>query len=1536
MTTFVGALSRSNVIATLAHILLRSVSSPVSNDIAVDDLVQSSPIVSPLEIVVVEEEKDEEIIYDDAAVVDNNNIDPPSPLSVPPSPPSPSAPITIPPIAASGKQRNRRRGGKKRIQSSQPSIPSIPSSPPAASSKTPLHTIRLAPPGGMLALVASSSPRHPHPLSSTTGALSSLVFKIDSGATNHFTTGDTMMLDALLNPSVSIKVANGESLVGQCSIGTLRLKTKGGTLFALNNVVSHPGMSENLISISQMVKGGERRAVMDDKSCRIIDKNGQTILEAFKIGNLYILHVDINTDNPTNRSYLAFSSVLDNYNSTHSALSTSSPDHALWHSRMCHLSHGGIKKSIDAKAIGGIEKWKTDAGDQLCEGCMLGKSHRLRFMDSIATTNKATFAMERFHSDLLGPLTESAHNAVYMLLIIDEYTRFVAIYNIKKKSDTRYNLEDFITESETRHNRKLVELHTDGGGEFNSNALKEYLRERGTILTNTPAYTPQRNGIAERMNRTIIESARSMMHECKAPPEMWSLATKTAVYVKNRCSLRVDSTQTPYQMWTNKTEPTNIHALRVFGCDAWVLTADKVKNNRGTARIKLDAKGEHVIFVGYAELSLAYVVMNMNGELTASKHVRFEEGHFTMMAAYAKSLNAAERIGHRTFNEEIEAVYISEEDQIVQAVINSNMEELAREAEQTASLLPPPPVPLPPPPPPPRIISPPIESNDDRIAAGFRRRGMEPPSAVLSAPVIPPAIVPPFIPPPPIVPIAPIVIAIPPPLPSPIIAIIPPAAAAIPSPPASIIIIPPPLGRRTAAPRVSTQPRASLPRAASTPAIAPAPVAAPAKPPSSSRPNPALDGARSSVTRRHATFLQEAGISPDSLADDAIPIAAVIEPVVAPPAAAPRLSRSVTIANNIANVRKFQGFSAQLHHAALQHEYDFGGVDTNIVQHSFPRSLVSDTESAMTATINTNPSHIDERAYLALDREYGRTLREQEMVHSYNAYAATMKPLRDPLTWNECMQREDAAEWKDSAQREFDSLQKHGVWKVIPGAPPGRPVIGCKMVFKIKLDANGDILKYKCRVVAKGFAQREGIDYNETFAPVLHYKTLRLLLSLVASLDYEMLQGDVPTAFLNAVCEEEVYMHLPDALKHEYPPGSVCRLLKTLYGIKQAPRAWNQDLNTAILALGYNRCIKDSCVYTKMSRSGKMMILPIFVDDVFPMCAKEDLPEMQIHINELMRKYEIPSFDNAEMVLGMRITRDRSKRTLILDQELYISQLLIEYGMDNCKFSKTPASLTRGKKEESQRAAIFQERDDPTIDEPESINGYPKYGSLVGALMYAAISTRPDIAHSVSFRARHLLHPTHFDWIAAKRILHYLAGTAALGIKYGGDMNCTTAVLNGAFCDANWGGEAGTDRKSTSGYAIKMNGGVISWGSKKQGCVAQSSAEAEYYAAATCTTEVLWARQLLGELGFPQTTPTIIRCDNQPCVNMTDNDVHHDRTKHIDIKHHFIRDHVQKGDVKLLYIPTERQQADVFTKALGFVAHQRITNALMKQERIVV
>ena len=356
----------------------------------------------------------------------------------------------------------------------------------------------------------------------------------------------------------------------------------------------------------------------------------------------------------------------------------------------------------------------------------------------------------------------------------------------------------------------------------------------------------------------------------------------------------------------------------------------------------------------------------------------------------------------------------------------------------------------------------------------------------------------------------------------------------------------------------------------------------------------------------------------------------------------------------------------------------------------------------------------------------------------------------------------------------------------------------------------------------------------------------------------------------------------------------VCKLKKSIYGLKQSPRCWNSALDVYLKQIGFTQSNSDPCIYFK-DAGGEKVYMGVYVDDIV-LAARTDKVLQQVK-SDLATKFDIKDIGKLHYFLGMSIIQDDDCKSVWIGQPGYTEKILTKYNMQNCNPVSTPA-------EPGTKQKLASETDE-CVDKQ-------MYQSAIGSLMYLSVGTRPDITYIVSNLARFSSKPTTDHWNAVKRVMRYLRGTTKLGIHYSSE--CSNKLIG--YSDADWGGDV-NDRKSTSGYIFKLNGGAISWRSKKQSCVALSTAEAEYIALSAAAQEFLWLNQLISELTTSENQQITILEDNQSTIAMTHNPQFHGRSKHIDIKYHFVRDHVNNGNIKLMYCPSGDMTADMLTKGLS-------------------
>lgn len=495
----------------------------------------------------------------------------------------------------------------------------------------------------------------------------------------------------------------------------------------------------------------------------------------------------------------------------------------------------------------------------------------------------------------------------------------------------------------------------------------------------------------------------------------------------------------------------------------------------------------------------------------------------------------------------------------------------------------------------------------------------------------------------------------------------------------------------------------------------------------------------------------------------------------------------------------------------------------------------------------------------------------------------------DPLTYREAMSRPDAKQWEITMKEEIKSQMENKTW-ILVERPSNRKVVKCKWVYLIKIDG-----RYKARLVAKGFTQIEGIDFQETFSPVARYEAIRFLLAHAALENWELEAMDIKTAFLHGELNEEIYMEQPEGFVKKGQETKVCKLQKAIYGLKQASRTWNEKLHQTLLEQGYKRTRSDAGVYVYHHDQAEVILI-VYVDDLLHMSSSTS--EIKRMKKLLADKFQMRDLGPASSFLGMRITRDRSKKLLTIDQQNYTESIISRFQMDNAKPRRTP--LPEG---------IHLQKGPPGYRAEASKRTY--YQQMIGSLIYLMIGTRPDIAWAVSRLSQYMQDPTAEHITAVHHVFHYLRHTADYKIQYQGSGQ---SGLIG-YSDADWGEDRDT-RCSTTGFVFLMADGAVTWTSRMQKTVARSMTEAEYMALSEACSEIAWLKSLQKEIGYGTSSPTPLVSDNQGGIFLAINPAHDRRLKHVDIRYHFIREYVEGKRVTIVYISTNNMIADILTKPL--------------------
>ena len=510
----------------------------------------------------------------------------------------------------------------------------------------------------------------------------------------------------------------------------------------------------------------------------------------------------------------------------------------------------------------------------------------------------------------------------------------------------------------------------------------------------------------------------------------------------------------------------------------------------------------------------------------------------------------------------------------------------------------------------------------------------------------------------------------------------------------------------------------------------------------------------------------------------------------------------------------------------------------------------------------------------------------------------------EPNSYEEAMSSSDWEKWNAGMNDEMTSLKKKNMW-FLTDLPEGKKAIGCRWIYKLKPGIPGvEEPRYKSRLVAKGYSQKEGIDYQEIFSPVVKHVSIRVMLSIVVDQDLELEQLDVKTALLHGTIDEYIYMEQPEGYVEEGQEGKVCKLVNSLYGLKQAPRQWNKCFDTFMLKNGFVKSEFDLCVYLKKIKEGDYVYLLLYVDDMLLVAKRmADIKKVK---EMLSKEFDMKDLGPAKRILGMNIERDRVGGVLKLSQSKYVKKILHVFRMGEAKCVSTPIGaqfkLTALKEGEQG----FASSDDEV-----------PYSNAVGSVMYTMISPRPDLAFSVGLVSRFMSNPSKEHWAAVQWVLRYLVGTQSVGLVF--KKSAEKFRVEG-YSDSDFGGDLDR-RRSTTGFVFRVGGNTVSWNSGLQQVVALSTTEAEYISLVEAINEGMWLRGLAEELGYGQ-SEVVIGCDSQSAICLAKNNVFHDRIKHVAVSKHvalkmsFVRDMVEAGEVMIQKVHTSKNPADMLAKVI--------------------
>ena len=513
-----------------------------------------------------------------------------------------------------------------------------------------------------------------------------------------------------------------------------------------------------------------------------------------------------------------------------------------------------------------------------------------------------------------------------------------------------------------------------------------------------------------------------------------------------------------------------------------------------------------------------------------------------------------------------------------------------------------------------------------------------------------------------------------------------------------------------------------------------------------------------------------------------------------------------------------------------------------------------------------------------------------------------------PRSYKEAM-KIDPERWMIPMKVEMATLEAKHTWDLVD-PPPGANIMGSKWIYDIKWDGEGKRIKDKARLVAKGYTQQLGVDYNETWAGVTRLESVRMTAAIAAKLDLKLWRIDFVGAYLNSLTKEDIYMDQPEGFIVPGKENKKGKLVHTIYGTMQGGNNWWYTLDNTYIDLGYTTSKADPCVRYKKDEDN-YTLTDTYNDDVFG--ALNDDEEIQKRKEEMGKIWDIKDVGETEYFLGMRVQQDLEAGTIRLTQRPYWELVLNRFQLENVIPRNTPLPVG---------ILLDNDMSPKTESEKREMKDKP-YRSVLGSVMWGQLATRPDLSFSVSLLARFQANPGLAHWNALLHVIGYIKNTLDYGLTYSRDYDLSPV----AFVDADYGGCRDTHR-STSGYIFTMSGGLVTWSSKRQATVALSTVEAEYVAMSRCAQQMIWMQSWLDEVDIPHDTPGLIKGDNRGAIALTKNTKDHGKVKHIDIRHHYIRELIRSEAIRLEYVSSTDNLADIFTKPLPRDQHHCILKAL--------
>ena len=1201
---------------------------------------------------------------------------------------------------------------------------------------------------------------------------------------------------------------------------------------------------------------------------------------------------------------------------------------SLLHRRCAHWNEDLLEKMVKHRAI---DLSLTDRARCACDVCRVSKATRRHVAKERETLSDEDRPFQRVWTDLKGKVTKDFFGNQHIVTFTCEVTRWTCVYFAKSKKDVVKCYQEFL-QWVTLRGFKVSRLQSDGGGEYTASenaqvisAFQQVSLANGIDQNFTSPYTPEMNGVSERLNRTIVEHTRALLLEAGLSREFWSLAAKHVVYVRNRLWHRalktaVDVGASPYQSVYGKAP--KLGNLRVWGCDAWKL--DHLHRSSSFQR-----KAKKMIFVGLSPNRKGWVLFDSKTRTTSTTyHCTFDEDMGNRRCAL-RDFDLRQRKagpGGSADDERLAVLERSLYDDDPVVGYEEPPEALdPRQRGEEAHWLP---------------TEPPHGGNVDTRVPVARESSQSRRESVDEQP-----------------------------LRKQTGGDTGDRAPRSRNPPRE-------RGGGVAAPGAAH--RQDPPEARSVRDDRP-----PGGPHRDSRtdyrPNRQIGGSvedgsadQVEIPQRRAAIGAPQDLDVEEL--DFLKMAMELGLPLVLQQRNPKQVRDGKPSSSRARYEKYKSAKTLRQIKQLSGtwedivwDYSRGYIDfsptaasnanlVGLIDAWESRSIDSSPAAYVNSegTVNTSSpfsclsfeesiqqdyaamafEHIESMPHRA-QRLLRRALGAQTLEQFARCCAARIM-IPEPLSVREAMASEHAAEWKVAMQEEIDTLTKFGCFKQVSRSDAVRHgrLVKSKWVFKVKYEADGSLQRFKCRLVAKGFTQVEGSDFYDTFSPVFGYTSLRAIFAMSAARDFQLNQWDLKSSFIQQDLDvEHMYLETPDGFDKSLPDGqpSALHLLKSIYGLRQSSRLLHDRMSTFLIKLGFRQLISDRCIFVK-GEGDDQVIICVWVDDIIMSSARGNAKAREYFDRDIRKEFDMSPWTTgeADWILNMSIKRDWDKGTLHLSLPRAVEKLAEKFDLTGRegRAPHVPMSPTL-------------KLDKPADEEIVSAATWD-YRSAVGGMLYLSITARPDIAQAVGVLSRFMSCPGVEHVEAAKQVIRYLYATKDFGVTYQrGQGNSPHKTFNpevqayvhtrksdlarddlsqdshllGTYCDADYAGDVGT-RKSTGGYGMLMAGGLICWSSKLQPTVALSTAEAETMAGVEAVKQVMYLRLFLQELGFEQHAPSVVYEDNNAAISIAHGKEQSKRSKHYQVKVHFLNQSFQTGVFAYEKVPTKEMLADAFTKSL--------------------